>query len=87
VSATAPRDALRLATTPIDSPLWVGHDPAAFARRPSLKGGSPERRKVDQQEGAAEDLLAEHYDRVRLTGAARDDNNNEGDPASPDDKE
>jgi hypothetical protein len=42
---------------------------------------------VDQQEGAAEDLLAEHYDRVRLTGAARDDNNNEGDPASPDDKE
>jgi putative transposase len=34
------------------------------------------------------DLLAEHYDRVRLTGAARDDDNkDQGDPASPDDKE
>ena len=38
----------------LDSPLRVGHDRAAFERQRSLQGGSPERREVDQQEGAAE---------------------------------
>jgi DNA-binding transcriptional ArsR family regulator len=32
----------------------VDHDRAAFAGRRSFQGGSSERRKVDQQEGAAE---------------------------------
>ena len=68
---------------PLHSPLRVDHDRAALARRRSFQGGSPERRKVDQQERAAEERWSGSRRKSRSRCAQRPKASERREPRTP----